>query len=56
MNVGFIYEPALKFGTGTYIDIRFGLMNHGPLDLRGETGWSGGGCRQAAGDGPVARP
>lgn len=36
MNVGFIQEPELEFGTGTHVDIRFGLMNHGPLDLRGE--------------------
>ena len=36
MNVAFIQEPALEFGAGTHIDIRFGLMNHGPLDLRSE--------------------
>lgn len=27
----------LEFGAGTHIDIRFGLMNHGPLDVRTET-------------------
>jgi len=37
VNVGFIQEPVLEFGTGTHVDIRFGLMNHGPLDRRSET-------------------
>ena len=37
MNVGFIQEPLLEFGAGKHVDIRFGLMNHGPLDLRNET-------------------
>lgn len=36
MNADFIQEPELEFGTGTHVDIRFGLMNHGPLDRRGE--------------------
>ncbi len=36
MNAGFIQEPALEFGTGAHVDIRFGLMNHGPLDCRSE--------------------
>ena len=26
-------EPELEFGSGRHIDIRFGIMNHGPLDL-----------------------
>lgn len=25
-------EPELEFGVGTHADIRFGLMNYGPLD------------------------
>jgi hypothetical protein len=37
MHVAHIQEPALEFGAGRHIDIRFGLMNHGPLDLRTET-------------------
>ena len=37
VNVAFIQEPVLEFGAGTHIDIRFGLMNHGPLDVRAET-------------------
>jgi hypothetical protein len=37
MDVTIIQEPALEFGAGNHIDIRFGLMNHGPLDLRTET-------------------
>lgn len=36
MNVGLIQEPPLEFGTGSHIDIRFGLMNHGPLDILSE--------------------
>jgi hypothetical protein len=28
-----IQEPELEFGTGNHIDIRFGLMEHGPLDV-----------------------
>jgi hypothetical protein len=26
-------EPELEFGTGNHVDIRFGLMNHGPFDV-----------------------
>src|SRR5215208_1768114 len=37
MDVTFIREPILEFGAGSHIDIRFGLMNHGPLDLRTES-------------------
>jgi hypothetical protein len=32
MNVQHLKEPELEFGVGHHIDIRFGLMNHGPLD------------------------
>lgn len=33
MNVTFLDEPALEFGAGgRHIDIRFGIMCHGPLD------------------------
>lgn len=37
MNVTFLDEPPLEFGSnGRHIDIRFGIMNHGPLDrMRG---------------------
>lgn len=33
MNVDFFDEPELEFGTGRHIDIKFGLMNYGPLDF-----------------------
>lgn len=33
MKIGFIHEPDLEFGTGRHIDVRFGLMNYGPLDI-----------------------
>jgi len=33
MNVDFLEEPELQFGAGQHIDIRFGLMNLGPLDI-----------------------
>jgi len=37
MKLCFFHEPELEFGNGgTHIDIRYGLMGHGPLDL-GET-------------------
>jgi hypothetical protein len=33
MNIDFLDEPELEFGNGArHIDIRFGLMHHGPLD------------------------
>ncbi|MFL5659363.1 MAG: argonaute/piwi family protein [Ktedonobacteraceae bacterium] len=32
MKLDFLQEPELEFGTGRHIDIRFGLMNYGPLD------------------------
>ena len=32
MRASFIQEPELEFGTSTHIDIRFGLLNDGPLD------------------------
>jgi hypothetical protein len=32
MRVDFLHEPELEFGSSTHIDIRFGLMNYGPLD------------------------
>lgn len=32
MNIAFIEEPELEFGAGRHIDIRFGIMNYGPLD------------------------
>lgn len=33
MNANFFHEPELEFGTGRHIDIKFGLMNYGPLDF-----------------------
>lgn len=37
MKLSFFQEPELEFGNGgTHVDIRYGLMRHGPLDL-GET-------------------
>ncbi len=32
MKLEYLQEPLLEFGTGTHIDIRFGIMNYGPLD------------------------
>jgi hypothetical protein len=34
MKASFFQEPELEFGNGgTHVDIRYGLMQHGPLDL-----------------------
>lgn len=33
MNITFLEEPELEFGAGRHIDIRFGIMNYGPLDF-----------------------
>src|SRR6266851_923141 len=33
MKTLFLEEPELEFGTGRHLDIRFGIMNHGPLDF-----------------------
>src|SRR6476660_4724261 len=33
MKIEFIQEPELQFGTGRHIDIKFGIMNYGPLDF-----------------------
>jgi hypothetical protein len=33
MKICFFEEPELEFGSGRQIDIRFGIMNHGPLDF-----------------------
>lgn len=33
MRSSFIIEPKLDFGTGQHVDIRYGLMNYGPLDI-----------------------
>lgn len=32
MKIEHIQEPELEFGTGRHVDIRFGLMSHGPVD------------------------
>lgn len=37
MKIAFIDEPELEFGCGgRHLDIRFGMMNHGPFDLDSE--------------------
>jgi hypothetical protein len=37
MKLSFFHEPELEFGnSGTHVDIRYGIIRHGPLDL-GET-------------------
>lgn len=33
MKIDFLDEPELEFGAGNHIDIRFGLMDYGPLDV-----------------------
>lgn len=33
MKAYFFHEPELEFGIGRHIDIKFGLMNYGPLDF-----------------------
>jgi hypothetical protein len=33
MKVQLLHEPELQFGAGKHVDIRFGLMNYGPLDI-----------------------
>lgn len=33
MKTEYFHEPELEFGTGRHIDIKFGLMNHGPFDF-----------------------
>ncbi len=34
MNLSFLAEPELEFGNGgTHVDIRYGIISHGPLDL-----------------------
>src|SRR5437899_12042943 len=36
MKTDFIPEPELEFGAGArHVDVRFGLLNYGPLDLGG---------------------
>jgi hypothetical protein len=32
MKIDYIHEPELQFGLGQHIDLRYGLMNFGPLD------------------------
>ncbi len=32
MKTLFLHEPELEFGTGSHIDVKFGLMNYGALD------------------------
>lgn len=33
MKIEFLHEPELEFGVARHIDIKFGLMNYGPLDF-----------------------
>jgi hypothetical protein len=37
MKIQHFDEPELAFGAGQHIDIRFGLMSHGPLDVHTAT-------------------
>jgi len=37
MNTTFFQEPQLEFGIDCHIDIKFGLMNYGPLDFQSAT-------------------
>ena len=32
MKTLFLHEPELEFGTGSHVDVKFGLMNYGALD------------------------
>jgi hypothetical protein len=34
MNIQLLQEPELQFGADRHVDIRFGLMNYGPLDYQ----------------------
>jgi hypothetical protein len=34
MKAGYLEEPALEFGGGSHIDIRRGLIEHGPFDIQ----------------------
>lgn len=34
MNADFFHEPELEFGIAKHIDMKFGLMNYGPLDFQ----------------------
>ncbi len=38
MKIDILTEPELEFGTGKHIDIKFGLMNYGPLDFDTQLG------------------
>lgn len=33
MKLSYLEEPELEFGGGRHVDIRFGIMNYGPLDF-----------------------
>lgn len=33
MNLKYLDEPELEFGTSSHIDIKFGIMNYGVLDF-----------------------
>ncbi len=37
MNTAFFQEPLLEFGVDSHVDIKFGLMNYGPLDFQAPT-------------------
>ena len=36
MRIDHLAEPELEFGGGRHIDIRFGILNYGPLDLESD--------------------
>ncbi len=33
MRIDHLQEPELEFGLGQHVDIRFGIMDYGPLDV-----------------------
>src|SRR6266566_6909610 len=33
MRIDHLQEPELEFGLGQHVDVRFGIMNYGPLDV-----------------------
>ena len=36
MKIDYLEEPELEFGSGRHVDIRFGIMNFGPLDFESD--------------------
>src|SRR5262249_9293433 len=36
MKLSYFEEPELEFGSGQHVDIRFGIMDYGPLDFESQ--------------------